>query len=31
MQISHHLEKIDHLESSLLKLGEETDAEAIID
>ena len=31
MKISNHLEKIDHLESSLSKLGEETDAEAIIE
>ena len=31
MKISNHLEKIGHLESSLSKLGEETDAEAIIE
>jgi hypothetical protein len=31
MRIENHLEKIDHLESSLAKLGKETDAEAIIE
>ena len=31
MKIENHLEKIKHLESSLAKLGEDTDAEAIIE
>ncbi|MHA1977962.1 MAG: hypothetical protein ACW98F_07290 [Candidatus Hodarchaeales archaeon] len=31
MKIKNHLEKIKHLESSLAKLGEDTDAEAIIE
>jgi hypothetical protein len=31
MKIDNHLEKIEHLESSLSKLGEDTDTEAIIE